>query len=633
MKRLSLTLNLLHNMGLRYTAFRARHEFMRRTGLLKSKFPVAPPMQSYLSLADWKAGRSKFFFASREDLNIPKQPDATLVATWQQLQQGNILMFNSVLMNFGTNYNWVTNPDTGYQYDNRKHWTEIPDYSTQAGDIKYVWEKSRFSYLYDIIRHDYHNGEDCAATVIADILSWIEHNPINCGPNYRCSQEMSLRVLNWTFALHYYSNSPLLKAEVFDKIQHVIYWHLHHIWHNIHFSRIAVRNNHAITETLTLYLGALLYPTFPGAANWKKWAKKWFEEEIAYQLYPDGTFLQFSMNYHRVVVQLLTWAFTLAEKNGEQFAPVVRERAIASLRFLRVCTNDAHGWLPNYGANDGALFFRLSTAHYRDYRPQLHALASVLGIDAHLPAAEDVLWYTNNAAATATVPLYPNGLIGSHSFTTGGYYIIREANTLTFLRCGNHKDRPSQADNLHLDIWHNNENLLIDAGSYKYNADADTIRYFSGTRSHNTVMLAGKDQMLKGGRFIWYYWTQAIKAALAQSGNQYTFSGTISAFQQVGSDIQHHRTVTKTEGQTRWIVRDELTNLPAGTPISQLWHLPPDAAGRVRITAKTASGEVLKAETAQGWASEMYGARIPTTEQAFAATTHIIETIIEIEPV
>ena len=65
-------------------------------------------------------------------------------------------------MIIGKNYNWITNPDTGFKYDINKHWTEIADYSKEAGDIKYVWEKSRFSFLYDIIRYDYHFNEDCA---------------------------------------------------------------------------------------------------------------------------------------------------------------------------------------------------------------------------------------------------------------------------------------------------------------------------------------------------------------------------------------------------------------------------------------------------------------------------------------
>ena len=32
---------------------------------------------------------------------------------------------------------------------------------------------------------------------------------------------------------------------------------------------------------------------------------------------------------------------------------------------------DENGRLPNYGANDGALFFKLNDAEYSDYRPSL----------------------------------------------------------------------------------------------------------------------------------------------------------------------------------------------------------------------------------------------------------------------
>src|SRR5690606_27364045 len=121
------------------------------------------------------------------------------------------------------------------------------------------------------------------------------------------------------YALQYYRNSLHLTDDFFQEIMHAIYWQLRHVYSNINFSRIAVRNNHAITETLTLYLGALFFPFFPEAALWKKNGKKWFEEEVLYQVYPDGTFLQFSMNYHRVVVQLFTWAFKSADFFGEKF--------------------------------------------------------------------------------------------------------------------------------------------------------------------------------------------------------------------------------------------------------------------------------------------------------------------------
>ncbi len=377
---------------------------------------------------------------------------------------------------------------------------------------------------------------DCASFVFSEILSWIKSNPVNCGPNYYCSQEISLRVLNWTFALYYYRESPFLSEDVFNKIQYAIYWQMDHVYKNINFSRIAVRNNHAITETLALYLAGVLYPQFPNADKWKQRGKAWFEEEIAYQVYEDGTFLQFSMNYHRVVIQLLTWAIVLAKKNNESFAPVVYERARKSLEFLRTCMVDENGFLPNYGANDGALFFKLNDNEYRDYRPQLNALAGASEIDLAFDSGnEDIHWYAiENEVLNKWTPKN-----GTHSFNVGGYYIIREANTLTFIRCGNHKDRPSQADNLHLDVWHNGENILLDAGSYKYNTDNETLKYFMGTASHNTVMLDDYDQMKKGSRFIWYNWTQCKNASLDENEKSFHFKGIISAFEHVGKEILH----------------------------------------------------------------------------------------------
>ena len=83
---------------------------------------------------------------------------------------------------------WVTNPITNYKYDINKHWSEIQDFSTNSGDIKYVWEKARFSFLYDLIRYDYHFDNDQSKFVFSQIEDFINKNPINKGPNYKCSQ-------------------------------------------------------------------------------------------------------------------------------------------------------------------------------------------------------------------------------------------------------------------------------------------------------------------------------------------------------------------------------------------------------------------------------------------------------------
>src|SRR6478609_6068364 len=66
------SLNLVKNMGWRYTGFRMKHEFLKRSGLLKKKFPQSPPFKQYISLSEWKEKTSKFFFNSKEDLLFEK---------------------------------------------------------------------------------------------------------------------------------------------------------------------------------------------------------------------------------------------------------------------------------------------------------------------------------------------------------------------------------------------------------------------------------------------------------------------------------------------------------------------------------------------------------------------------------
>lgn len=621
------SVNVARNMGWRYMAFRSVYELQRKSGRLKKNFPEAPPFEQYLSLEQWKSSNVRFFFRSREEMNVPKDPVPAIKERYLRLRQGKFPFFNGPVMDLGQHHNWMRNPDTGYIYDATLHWTAINDYSREAGDIKYVWEKARFAYLCDVIRYDYHHGEDCSEWVFAEILSWIDANQVNCGPHYKCSQEISLRVLNWTFALFYYRNAPALTNEVFDKIQYAIYWQLHHVYENIHFSRIAVRNNHAVTETLALYLGGLLYPALPGAAKWKGSGKYWFEQEIAYQVYADGSFLQFSMNYHRVVIQLLTWALRLAELNGEQWNGMVLEQSRQSLVFLRAAMNDSNGWLPNYGANDGALFFRLNERHYRDYRPQLQALAVLLDMDAGLPEpCEDMYWYGLREGNRLTQVLQP--LKSCYQFTAGGYYICREKDALTFLRCGNHKDRPSQADNLHLDIWYKGVNVLMDAGSYKYNTDEATLKYFMGTASHNTVMLGDHDQMEKGPRFIWYNWTQCESATLRETGTEYTWEGVISAFRHVARGIRHFRRVRKMKDRPLWIVEDHIINKPPGLPMHQLWHT--TVPERLLWRAYDRGGNMLQPQRRAGMHAVLYGVAEESTEIIFTTGSNKITTEISI---
>jgi hypothetical protein len=626
---LSDIFQLIQNMGWRYIVFRAGYEFQKIAGILKFRFPVNPPTKKFIPLEEWQNRPVPFFFQDQLLSFNFNQDYELLKKRIDALHRHEFLFFGSKWYMVP---DWLTNPESGFSYDISKHWSEIPDFSLAAGDIKYVWEKSRFTFLYDLIRYDFHFEKDQAAFVFSEIESWIDHNPVNCGPNWRCSQEITLRVLNWTFALQYYKNSSSLNEPLFSKIINSIYQQMCHVAENIHFSRIAVRNNHALTETLGLYLVGLIYPFFEESSVWKKNGKKWFEEEIAYQIYEDGTFIQFSMNYHRVAVQLLTWGIQLAHLNQESWNEVVYDRARKSLHFLLTCQDSKTGQLPNYGNNDGALFFPLTECHFRDFRPQLLALANVLGEEVYYgkgACQEGSFWlgstqremYVKDEAVKK--PLFS-------AFPKGGYYILREQKTITFLRCGSYQNRPFQSDNLHIDIWVEGENILRDAGSYQYNTDKKWTDYFSGTASHNTIMLGDYDQMRKGGRFIWYDWIKKSNGDWKSEDDKFIFEGYFEGFKELGKKIIHRRKVTKSIGAPHWIIEDWVENAPDGIAMNQIWHPSQLFFDQYNLKAFSKKGEEVKYMETDGWYSGTYGERESTRRVVFSTTERYIKTEINL---
>lgn len=615
-------------MGLRYILYRIQLELEKRVGILKRRHPAAPVIRHFITVKQWRFNTPIFVIGCRNSfdrvhIELENKAVVTLKESVDRILGGEIQFFSGEWKDLGVNYDWLTNPSTGHKYDSGKHWSEIPDLSSDSGDIKYVWETSRFTWLLTLIRNDYHNDDDHSEFVFQKIESWIDSNPVNLGPNWICSQEISLRILNWCYALHFYKNSCALTEERWDKIQNVIYWSLHHVYNHIDFSRIAVRNNHTISETLFLSMSEVLFPFIPETAKWSRNGIKWFEQEIEYQIYEDGTFLQFSMNYHRVVIQLLSLGISIVTLSGKSFAEHIYEKAYKSVNFLLQCSDDKSGYLPNYGSNDGAWFFPLSSTDYRDFRPQLNTLHKLLtGTDLYEDALikEDSYWMGVTSCVVEKPYLKIKVHYGLSSFVNGGYYLIRDKEAFSFIKCGSYKDRPAHADNLHLDLWYKGSNVLCDAGSYKYNTEETLIKYFSGTESHNSVMLGDYDQMLKGPRFMWFNWSQAINASLTENKTHYAFEGTVSCFTYLGKKIVHRRKVLKSKESLEWVVCDTIENKPNNLIMRQLWHSSFDSL--------VLDSDGTTQQTKQRWLSLYYGVKEKVTQREFSTYGNKIVTKI-----
>jgi len=624
-------IQILKNQGARYVAFRAMYEAKRRFSLLKREYPSKPAVQKYISLQEWKSLKVPFIIGSRGEIKIPKRQNKKLEESFKNIKAGKIYYFNREWKEVN---DWLVNPDSNYRYDITKHWTEIEDISSSAGDIKYVWEKSRFSYLYDIIRYDYHFDQDNSSFVFSEIEDWIEANPLNMGPNYICSQETSLRCLNWIFALYFYQDSEHIDEAKWHKIMHFLHWQIKHVYANINFSRICVRNNHAITESMMIYFGGLLFPFLNESGKWKKDGKEWLEEEIAYQVYEDGTFLQFSHNYQRVLMQLLTWTITMSEIHKENLSETTINRATKVVEYMQNCCVGREGQLPNYGSNDGALFFKFNDLDYTDFKPQINALNSVLHHE-HLYANEDIiedaLWMNQKSDSDSKITT-SSPEFGIKTYSQGGIITIMDSDSFTFFKCAKYKDRPAHADNMHLDIWVDGVNYLRDSGTYKYNTDKQLINYFAGTRGHNSLMINAENQMKKGPRFIWYNWTREAQLNGDNQGEAFTLTGKAKMFPTVGNGkgLWHNREIVKSEGELNWTVLDSVKDKESNDELHQIWHPHPDFLDMISMSAFDAKGNEIEIKEETGYWSAYYGVKTEVPIWVFSSKSDTITTKIKI---
>jgi hypothetical protein len=288
------------------------------------------------------------------------------------------------------------------------------------------------------------------------------------------------------------------------------YYNIRHVEKNYEFALKAVKNNHAISEAAGMFTAGVLFPFFKDAKRWRKKGKKYLEELGLKQIYDDGTYMQYSTNYHRLVLEVYSFVLRLGELNNIDFDNRLLKKLNKSVDYLYQIQDSQNGKTPNYGSNDGALLFPLSACDYLNYKPQLNLIYYILNNKKLYKKGkhdESLLWFYDKKIIEEN----NYGFIKKQSkqFPIGGYYVLRNHNSFAMIRSGNFQDRPSHSDFLHLDLWWKGNNILTDAGSFSYNAEEKYNKYFRNTSTHNIISINNKNQMKKGPRFTWVDWANS----------------------------------------------------------------------------------------------------------------------------
>jgi len=405
---------------------------------------------------------------------------------------------------------WSENP-----FDNRsvelkkKHWTEWSDFDENIGDIKVLWEPSRFNWLLDLSRAYRVTGENKYLNTINEwLIDWSFHNPKNIGPNWKCGQEAGIRLMKLLTAAEVLDQSSLPSKGLISWIID----HLERIHPNIRYA-IAQDNNHGTTEAAALYIGAawLLQadPNNLQSSRWMRWKKQGravLEERIKHLIEEQGSFSQKSVNYHRVVVDTMGWVLfhmkRLDEKSFE-FEILQRIRSLALWQFKMIV--GSNGETPNIGSNDGAMLEILHGCDYRDFRPStqlIFALLDGVRVFDTGPWDEPLYWHVKDVFNEAPVKSPTNF---NRELLDRQYLILRNNRAVLFMVLPNDKFRPSSCDAFHVDLWVDGKNWLSDQGTYSYNA-GELSDAFKSVTSHNTVQYGLLEQMPKISRFLYGNW-------------------------------------------------------------------------------------------------------------------------------
>lgn len=428
---------------------------------------------------------------------------------------------------------WFANPfsDTP-QPDASRDWWRIGDFGT--GDIKGLWELSRFDWVVAGATKAAQGDAAALERLNLWLADWARAMPPYMGPNWKCGQEASIRVMHLIAAAWVLGQGRSPELGLVD----LLVTHLQRIAPTISYA-IGQQNNHGTSEAAALFIGgSFLAKHDSRAKGWERKGRRWLEDRAATLIEPDGSFSQYSVNYHRLMLD----TFSLAEawrrhRDLPPFSERLNRRLAAATEWLWLLTDGDTGDAPNIGANDGARLVPLTGGDYRDFRPSVQlATALFRSADAFGPGSwTDPLRWLGVADQKSSVTPH------SKSFDDGGYHVLRTDQAMAVLRYPRFNFRPSQADAMHVDLWYRGTNLLRDAGTFSYNAKG--AEWFSGTAAHNTVEFDGRDQMPRLGRFLFGDWltTTAVTLVKEEAGSVSAAAGYLDA-----QGAQHHRVIMLT---------------------------------------------------------------------------------------
>ena len=436
-----------------------------------------------------------------------------LCALADQICRGTVRLFGQDIAFPSGRLDWHLDWATGQRLP-IDFYRDIPKLDLpRATDLKRVWETNRQQFLVTLGQAYFLTGQEhYAESALGHIDSWIQENPTYYGVNWMEALEVSLRLCSWIWTLALIAEACCLTAERAQRILASI--KTQRVFIERHLSTYSSPNTHLLGEAMGLFLVGAALGGLKGSAASVAHAHEILEGELDRQFAPDGSHREQSAYYHAYALEMYLLPTAIGRRKGMSFSLRWTTRLTQMCEYLaRLCR--PNGELARFGDDDGGRALRLAEEDY--YRPRsLGALgASLFGRGEFKPSGDtvpaEIFWilgtegmrhYSDISNHTkATVPM---------RFPDAGFAVLSEARASSrfWLAClgkpmGMITAGHSHAAPLSFEMAVDGVPILVDPGTYSYQANLPWRDFFRGPSSHNVLEIEDAERLVPDGPFNW----------------------------------------------------------------------------------------------------------------------------------
>ncbi len=480
------------------------------------------------------------------------------------------------------------------QYFKRYHFYE---HKSEAYDVKFPWELSRFHYLIPVLAWQWIEGGDVETLIWINRLlaRWRVENPLAYSVNWY-PMEASMRTISLVMMLDLVTLIARETSGQFaDEIQllekqllTLLIEHGTFIWHNREFTD--VRGNHFTANLAALLLAsaALSYRGLPQL--WWKYSVSWLDKEVLLQFCEDGVNFEKSCGYHKLVLELFLLAAIVRERAGLPFSSEARRRLIDAARFSDAVTKP-DGLAANFGDNDDAIALPFTLDKPRSHGAIVELARAFFDKDIGCVAFSEVdklpsLFLLGRSGVTPTVFDTSELLY----FPAGGYVVVRQQAKGFFCMIdvgevgmagrGGH----GHNDLLAFELCMSGLPVVVDPGCSGYTADLEKKTIYRSTASHATVELFGDEIACISGHWSICDDAHPLEISVLKNDDSIRIRAGHDGYERIAAGSRVFRSLELKPEQQKVVVTDEI-HAPCDN-VKVVWHFPVGASRIVKQTSR-----------------------------------------------